>query len=42
MSRIAPFLVFSLLVLLLEPAHSQTLPKIRAAYTSIAIQMDPI
>ncbi|HEV8344460.1 MAG TPA: ABC transporter substrate-binding protein [Candidatus Binatia bacterium] len=42
MSRIAPLQLFFLVVLLLQPAYSQGLPKIRAAYTSIAIQMDPI
>lgn len=42
MLRIATLQAFFLLILLLQPAQGQGLPKIRAAYTSIAIQMDPI
>lgn len=42
MLKSAAFEGFFLLVLLLQPAQGQGLPKIRAAYTSIAIQMDPI
>lgn len=38
----AAFQVLFLLLLILQPAYGQALPKIRAAYTSIAIQMDPI
>lgn len=42
MLKSAAFKAVFLLLLLLQPAHGQSLPKIRAAYTSIAIQMDPI
>ncbi|MEK7342150.1 MAG: ABC transporter substrate-binding protein [Candidatus Binatota bacterium] len=42
MLRTATLQAFFLLILLLQPAQGQGLPKIRAAYTSIAIQMDPI
>ena len=42
MLKRAAFETFFLLLLLLQPAQGQSLPKIRAAYTSIAIQMDPI
>lgn len=31
-----------ILLLFIDPVHGQNLPRIRAAYTSIAIQMDPI
>ncbi len=42
MLRTATLQAFFLLILLLQPAQGQSLPRIRAAYTSIAIQMDPI
>jgi len=44
MPRIQPVQICLLLLPLIfcEAAHAQSLPKIRAAYTSIAIQMDPI
>ena len=42
MLKAAPSQAFFVLLFFLQPAHGQGLPKIRAAYTSIAIQMDPI
>ena len=42
MLRLASFQALLLFLFVLQPAYGQGLPKIRAAYTSIAIQMDPI
>jgi hypothetical protein len=41
--RIKDFMICVALVLLISPSvHGQSLPKVRAAYTSIGIQFDPV
>ena len=42
MLRIVAFQALLLFLFVLQSAYGQGLPKVRAAYTSIAIQMDPI
>lgn len=42
MLKSAAFQALFLLILFLQPAHGQVLPKVRAAYTSISIQMTPL
>jgi len=41
--RIKDFMICVAVVLLISPGvHGQSLPKVRAAYTSIGIQFDPV